>query len=512
MKKYALLLSVLLLFSCESKETDINYGLVPVSKEKYYGYIDLQGNYVINPQFVEAGAFRDGLAHVVNKQYMHGFIGVDGNYLINPNYSDVTIFNEGIAWVREIRGFPMAIDKKGNKLFDVKEAHSVSMYSDGLAAFEKKEKDHTSRFGYLDTKGKVAIPAQFFQAGFFCNGLAAVANEDYKYGYINKKGELVIDYQFDKATPFIDNKNAIVAIDNLYGVIDKKGKFVISPQFAEMVQDGDLYIVSFNKNGDRGFCDTKGKIVVNPQFSRVAPFCGTNFAPVQMSSGNKMGYVNKKGLFVLHPQYDWASSFFVDYAFVKVDGKFGIIDQTGKYIVNPQFTKFSNDFFVTSYDLLYMGSFYPYMVNARMDTDYLDVDKIVEAFKQLLVDGKLDGMPFPPSVEDVLTRYSLQDKSVPVYDYWTVSTINLTEYSDITLYLDGYFYDEVSDGWWGHKSVLNKKAKATRVFLTLKIQDITGYGIELEDAFEEEFNGRLGDFKISVETEGLNAINITLSK
>lgn len=64
----------------------------------------------------------------------------------------------------------------------------------------------------------------------------------------------------------------------------------------------------------------------------------------------------------------------------------------------------------------------------------------------------------------------------------------------------------------GHKSVLNKKAKADRVLLELQIRDLTGYAIELEDAFKEHFNGRLGDLKMSVETNGLNAINITLSK
>lgn len=405
------------------------------------------------------------------------------------------------------------MDKEGNILFTAKEAHSVSIYSDGLAAFEKKGKDHTSRFGYLDQKGKVAIPAKFFEAGFFCNGLAAVANEDDKYGYINKKGELVIAYQFDEATPFVNGKEAIVSTGGYYGVIDRKGNFIVSPQFAEMSSDKDLYYISFRKSSDKGFCDNKGKVIVNPQFCSLGYFNDSDLAPAQMSSGDKMGYVNKKGLFVINPQYDWASSFYGDYAFAKIGKQIGMIDQTGKYIVNPQFSRIGTGFLLhNNANILYIGSTYPYMVDTRIDTDYLDVDKIVEAFKQLLSDGKLDGMPFPPSVGNVLTRYSLEDKVVPIYNMWRATTINLTKYTDVTLCLDGYFYNEVSDGWWGYKSVLNKQAKADKVSLDLSIHHVTGYALDLEDAFEEKCKGRIGDFKIDVEVDGLNAIQITLSK
>lgn len=512
MRKYVLFLSALLFLSCSGKKSGINYELIPVSKGEYFGYIDLTGNYVINPQFIEAGAFRDGLALVYNKQRSYGYIGTDGNYVIQPNYSDATIFNEGIAWVRESRGYPMAVDKKGNILFAAKEAHSVSIYSDGLAAFEKKEKDHTSRFGYLNRKGEVVIPAQFFEASFFCNGLAAVANKDGKYGYINKKGELVIAYQFDKAAPFIDNKCAVVSIDEYYGAIDRKGNFIIAPQFTDMYPSQDLYVISLQEYGDDGFCDKKGKVVVNPQFDHVGVFYDLELAPAQMSSNSKMGYVNKNGTFVINPQYDWASIFYGEHAFAKIGEKYGIIDKTGKYIVNPQFSDFGKNFLYNDSDIMYMGSTYPYMVEARIATDYLDVDKIAEAFKQLLSDEKLDGMSFPPSVGNVLTRYSLDEKKVPVYNAWEVTTINLTEYADATLSLDGYFYDEVSDGWWGHKSVLNKKSKADKVFVTVNIRNVAGYASELADAFEETFKGRIGDIKIDVETEGLNAIKITLEK
>lgn len=512
MRKYVLFLSALLLLSCGGKKSGINYELIPVSKGEYFGYIDLTGNYVINPQFIEAGAFRDGLALVYNKQRSYGYIGTDGNYVIQPNYSDATIFNEGIAWVREFNGYPMAVDKEGNILFAAKEAHSVSIYSEGLAAFEKKEKDHTSRFGYLNRKGEVVIPARFFEASFFCNGLAAVANKDGKYGYINKKGELVIAYQFDEAAPFRDNKCAVVAIDKHYGVVDRKGNFIIAPQFTDMYPSQDLYVISLQKHGDMGFCDKKGKVVVNPQFDHVGVFYDLELAPAKMPSDTKMGYVNKKGTFVINPQYDWVSCFWGEHAFAKIGEKYGIIDKTGKYVVNPQFSKFSKSCLYTDSDIMHTGSFYPYVVDTRITTDYLDVDKVVEAFRQLFSDGKLDGMSFPPSVENVLARYSLEEKSVPVYHMWRVTTINLTEYTDVTLYLDGYFYNEVSDGWWGYKSVLNKKAKADQISLTLNIKDVSTNILDFAETFEETFKGRIGDIKIDVETEGLNAIKITLEK
>ena len=62
----------------------------------------------------------------------------------------------------------------------------VSDYADGMAVYERNGK-----FGYLDSTGRVAIPARYEVAKDFHDGMAYVS-EGGKWGYIDKKGAVVI--------------------------------------------------------------------------------------------------------------------------------------------------------------------------------------------------------------------------------------------------------------------------------------------------------------------------------
>jgi len=102
-----------------------------------------------------------------------------------------------------------------------------------------------------------------------------------------------------------------------------------------------------------GFIDKKGKFVINPQFGDIVPEvarvlpayysyglsseCGFSegLAAVEVVEG--WGYVNKEGKFIINPQFDDAMPFSEGLAGVKIGGNFGFIDKSGKYVINPQF-------------------------------------------------------------------------------------------------------------------------------------------------------------------------------
>lgn len=513
MKKYALFtLFTLLCLACgkEGNPGDVDYNLIPVLDGKYYGYIDKQGNYLINPQFNSADVFREGLAVVLTKERNLGFIRKDGSFLTKPEYNNVTVFHEGIAWTVRHHGFPIAINRDGKELFRAKDVQSVSIYSEGLALFEKKEKDQTSLYGFLDKKGNVVIPAKFKNASLFCNGLAAVVGDNGKCGYINKKGDVVIACQFEGGRPFFTPNRAVVKEGQIFGVIDRKGNYVIKPQFYHMREDGDNYQVSTKNYGDEGLCNSNGEIIITPQFSWLSPFENADLASATLSGQKKMGYINKKGLFTIKPQFDFAGPFLADYAVVRVDEKYGLIDTDGNYLIKPELEEVPRFFFITERDQI-DGQ---YSTAARVDNQYLNTDELVDAFRKLFADGKLDGMSFPLSVGKVLDRYALSDEVVPVYNAWEATTINLMANANVKLILNGFFYKEVSDGWWGSKSVLSKNAKADTVILELNIINLLHgfYALDVEEAFQKAFNGRIGDFKIYIDTEGRNTLQISISK
>lgn len=501
---------VLLALFCVSCGTsssgDIDYNLIPVQQGGRFGYIDPKGEYVINPQFDDATMFREGIARV-KKDGKYGYIRKDGSYLCLPTYISATPFQEGIAWVVKEKGAPTAIDVDGKELFTVKESYSVFCYSEGFAGFSVRTDDGDIKWGYLDKKGKVVIPPIYKEVGFFSQGLASVKDNNHLSGYIDVKGNLKIAHQYANGEKFNKSGLAIVQTtgdDDLYGVINKDGKFVINPQFATLIPDNDGFLVQMEKHGDFGYCDTKGKLTINPQFAEASTFGNGELAPVLV--GGSVGYINKKGIMVIPPQFEAATFFVHNYALASSGKKIGIINQEGKYVVNPQFQSIANDF---SYNVDEIKNT-PFI---RVESQYIDIDKIVDKIETLLANNMLDGMSFPPTVEEIQVRYKIEDSKMPVYSdletylgYWGQNI-------SARLILNGYFYKEVSDGWWGTKRVIDKQAKADKVQLHVNLFYVAaGRSEEVKDGLLKALNKGYGNYKFNIQCKGKSSVVIDISR
>src|SRR3990170_1437960 len=56
-----------------------------------------------------------------------------------------------------------------------------------------------------------------------------------------------------------------------------------------------------------------------------------------IEQNGKWGFIDKTGKYVINPQFDYVFSFSEGLARVRLGGKWGFIDKTGKYVINPQF-------------------------------------------------------------------------------------------------------------------------------------------------------------------------------
>src|SRR5260370_22035067 len=96
------------------------------------------------------------------------------------------------------------------------------------------------------------------------------------------------------------------------------------------------------KIGDKwGYIDKTGKFVIPPQFPHAESF-SEGLALVLV--GDKYGYIDNIGKTVIPPQFSHASSFSEGLAAVRVGDKDGYIDKTGRMAIQPQFvgaSKFS---------------------------------------------------------------------------------------------------------------------------------------------------------------------------
>jgi hypothetical protein len=224
-----------------------------------YGYVNVQGQIVIDPQFSRAFDFREGVAEVNNFAKTDyrllvdktgrivgnlndlcpslfagevvfseglapaktncfadswGFIDQSGQFVIKPQFASATIFKEDLAIV----GFktPSAAVPSNDSYFD-----GLRLFGDGGLAYTDM------KYGYIYKSGVLVIPARFQGAGVFSEGLAAVKVNG-KCGYIDKTGRLVIPAGFDAARPFTDGI-ASIRVGSRWGYIDKSGTYIWTP-------------------------------------------------------------------------------------------------------------------------------------------------------------------------------------------------------------------------------------------------------------------------------------------
>jgi len=399
MKKILMILAPFLLVGCSFFKSSKTIDLIPFLQKDKYGFFNLEGKIIINPQFAYATVFREDIALVktTGDNGKWGYIDKDGKFIINASYKDATVFQEGIAWVVLDNGSPTAIDKNGKILFTLKEAEKVRLFSEGLSAFSKADSTNVT-WGFVDKSGKQMINPQFVEVGDFYDGKCAVKNKDGKWGYIDKSGKIVINYQFENSNRF-ENGKAIVYLDEKAGVIDNDGKYIINPQFKYAFPDKEKYLVFMDDKA--GWCDEEGKFIINPQFDSASEFGSNKLACVK--SSDKYGYIDEEGKIKINPQFDEATQFIGNIAIVKTGDKYGLIDKEGKYVVNPQFEEIGFDFYAFLSDFSYKN---------YIDSDYLDTEKILKVINI----NTPENLSFEDSFQTILTKINKTGDEFSAYN------------------------------------------------------------------------------------------------
>ncbi len=295
--------------------------LYPVSVAGKWGFIDNTGTIKIEPQFVQAHDFSEGLAAVevaTNDGTKFGYIDASGATVIEPQFDRADDFSEGLAAV-------------GNK---------TGM--DGELSME---------FGYIDASGILVIPVERDTASSFSEGLAmfTVMGEGYPSYFLDKTGARVLG-PFDFALNFSEGL-AYVEGENGCGFIGESGARVIElPQgFGRCQHSSCCFSESLalveSSDGEverHVFVDRSGAVVAGLQFDYAQDFSeGLAAAAIQEGGELKWGYVDKTGAWVIEPRFDWAGSFSEGFAAVSEDYvsdavTYGYIDTTGTMKISPR--------------------------------------------------------------------------------------------------------------------------------------------------------------------------------
>ncbi len=243
-----------------------------------FGYIDLTGQWVIQPQFQTAECFRNGLAAIqqdFNSKW--GYIDKEGEMVIPPRFDNTIAFSEGLAVV----------------------------CIDGYC-------------GFINRKGRIVIPCQYRSMSGFFGGLANVEYVPDKWGYINKQGQLVIVMPSSCRWAQSFSPDGLALTHD--GYINTQGKVVINRvtlhRLGYNFQPFFEGLACFKDDSEWGFINKKGEMVIEPQFQELTTF-KEGLAPVKRGW---WGYINQSGETVVPVQFKTAGVFSEGVAWVSKDG------------------------------------------------------------------------------------------------------------------------------------------------------------------------------------------------
>lgn len=360
MKQILVAFLAFLLFSCNSNPKDeiFSLKLIPVKQGDYWGYIDKDGKFAVNPQFKTAYTFSEDLALVQNTEGKYGFIDMKGKLVISPVYKSALCFSEGLAAVVKENQKIEYIDNTGNTVLTLDaNMETAQNFHDGFAMVEINGKK-----SFIDRTGKIVFGCPFEYVYDFHNGFALIAmkiKDQTKYGFIDKSGRIAINPTYDDASPFFENI-ASVKTDGKYGFIDNTGKIIVTPQFEDVMYFSQG-LIGIKQGELWGFVNKEGKFAVNPQFKEVGNFTTSGLCPAKSVTNSKWGFIDKEGKIKIEPQFEGVTNFYDDVSVALLDKKYGVIGKDGKYLVNPVYESYE----------MFPNSYY-----IRVKSDFFDVSGI----------------------------------------------------------------------------------------------------------------------------------------
>lgn len=306
-----------------------------------------------------------------------GYANMKGELIIPAQYEKSYRFSEdGYATIYDTKARQyFFINTKGERLnteivsFKLRDGLGADMdgFKEGLIGVKVGEK-----WGFLNTSGKLAIPAKYDNVSEFSSG-HAVAKMGSTYIVLDTQGKetMVQLGGILEVNDFNENLASFRAMDKNMGFLGTDGKVAITPQYESVGIFSNGLAWAKTSSGSVGYINPKGEWAIPPQYASAKNFdVSTGLARIKTTTGtwaytnktgeltyindtetwndfsdglaegkktDRKGFYDSKGKWIIPPQFEGVRDFKNGYAAAKMGGKWGVIDKTGKWVIQPMF-------------------------------------------------------------------------------------------------------------------------------------------------------------------------------
>lgn len=246
-----------------------------------------------------------------------------------------------------------------NKPIELKEGQIINgletiyEFKNGIARIKSNNK-----FGFVDTANKIVIPIVFDDLSDFNKGLAR-AKYNSKWGFIDSKGKFVVQPQYNEVSEFDEHNLARVVIKDKWGIIDRTGKIILPIEFVieyyySRWRSDDLMVVAKYKNilaidYIHGVYDINGKQILPIIYDDIdiielkdKDYNKIEYPYIHASLDGKWGVVNRQNDIIVPFKYsdrDCIKPFKNGFAAVKVNERWGFVDEKGIEVITPKYER-----------------------------------------------------------------------------------------------------------------------------------------------------------------------------
>ena len=222
---------------------------------------------------------------------------------------------------------------------------------DSLIRFSRKDIwGNNERFGYINARtGKIVIEPQFYYAGEFSEGLAAVSSEN-GAGFIDATGKIAIPIKGHivggKNAKIINGCAIVKTYNKKYGIISVSGEWALEANYdkIEHVNNG-IYIVITENYKHGVWCASKGWIF-EPIYENIEERLGDRFeitnngicweADLEGKTTKPLIYDSSEQLFYYPAGYDnGGDGIATEYLVFYIDERCGVLNIHTKEVVLP---------------------------------------------------------------------------------------------------------------------------------------------------------------------------------
>lgn len=330
-------------------------GYIPIKKNGYWGWVDFQGNRIMDNKFDAVLTTLNQNQLIVKYLDKWGVNTFSGKWVIMPSYDSIAsygnfylaknasatyiISNEGVvldktAYQITVDDFLRLVDGAKHGAITKKGVIVDPVYDD-VSLIDNYLKLRQGNFMTLmGQNGEIIVePEDKIQDVFaFAEGYFHIL-KDGKHGFVDENGMLRIANRYDGAQPFSEDL-APVQLMGKWGFITKSEKLIIQPFYGNSSTfKNDLAIVQNGQN--YGLINKKGDEIIKPVWKAIERLPTGSYVITDWD--DKKGIANENGRFIVRPTYEDIADTNQRLFIATREGKKGVLNYSGMKTVNFEY-------------------------------------------------------------------------------------------------------------------------------------------------------------------------------